>query len=416
MVLPPEEIKIKRKRTDEPVDILHIQEPLGKKRRCLTDFVFCRQLKTVAAAAPVISKTIPVTQVSKRPLSPNSIANSEQKSKNVVRSNGATKPRHFHMYHPTTIKTPNTESFLGKRKADTIFVERRLSSIRKPRLEENNAPLAISFNDSKTNPCQTKKILSPSDHKEKLPSKSQSSAPLRNVRLPSGDIIPWDITSEKLIAEMQAYTLSEINKNIAKSEKKHCSDISDPKILSTATTVERKLNTRFKPKIPALRYKDRHQTQVDTYSDNDYEIECYDSMEDDDENEDWVVEKYLRIPIEDAQTENCDSYGFLVLDSQAEIEEFLQDDTASVEDDEEDEDENAENHYTADYPEDEIELDDEFDLNAYNYTNDIEEFEVDALSDDDINEKRKYPWIQKPWIGRPNKLNYDSDNDSDEDG
>ncbi|RKF64234.1 hypothetical protein OnM2_020066 [Erysiphe neolycopersici] len=413
MILPPEEIKIKRKRTDEPVDILHIQEPLGKKRRCVTDFVFCRQPKAVATAAPVISQTVPTIQVSRRPLSPNSTAKSEQKPKNFLKSNGVTKPRHFHIYRPTTIQTPNTESFSRKRKADTIFVERRLSSIRKPRLEENNVPSPVSSLDNKTNLCQTKKILGPSSHSQKLPCKVQSSAPLRNVRLPSGDIIPWDVTSEKLIAEMQAYTLSEINKSIAKSEKKHLSDASDPQVLATSITTERKQNTRFKPKTPSLRYKDRHQNQVDTDSDNDYEIECYESIDDENENDDWVVEKYLRMPIEDAQTEDCDNYGFLVLDSQAEIEEFFQDDASSVEEDEEDEDENAENHYTADYPEDEIELDDEFDLNAYNYTNDIDEFGVDALSDDDIDENRKYPWVQKPWIGKLNNLNYDDDSDEE---
>ncbi|POS85824.1 hypothetical protein EPUL_003364 [Erysiphe pulchra] len=407
MILPPEEIKIKRKRTDEPVDILHIQEPLGKKRRCVVDYVFCRQLKAVATTAQVISQTIPTIQVS---------TNSEQKSKNFLNSNDVTKPRHFHIYRPTTIQTPNTESLSRKRKADTIFVERRFSSIRKPRLEEKSVPSPVYSIDIKTNLCQTKKISGPSSHSQKLTSKVQSPAPLRNVRLPSGDIIPWDVTSEKLIAEMQAYTLSEINKSIAKSKKKKCfSEISDPHALETSPTTERKKNTRFKPKTPALRYKDRHQNQVHTDSDNDYEIEAYESMEDEDGNEDWVVEKYLRMPIEDAQTENCDNFGFLVLDSQAEIEEFFQDDASSVEEDEEDEDENAENHYTADYPEDEIELDDEFDLNAYNYTNDIDEFEVDALSDDDIDEKRKYPWKQKPWIGALNNLNYNNDSDEDED-
>jgi hypothetical protein len=60
----------------------------------------------------------------------------------------------------------------------------------------------------------------------------------------------------------------------------------------------------------------------------------------------------------------------------------------------------AENHYTADYPDEEVASDDEFDRNAYNYrtgdTSDLEEYDelddVDgmALSDDE-GESTRYP-------------------------
>lgn len=64
----------------------------------------------------------------------------------------------------------------------------------------------------------------------------------------------------------------------------------------------------------------------------------------------------------------------------------------------------AENHYTADYPDDEVASDDEFDRNPYHYrthnASDLEEFdENDAAFSD--NDSTKYPWAKKPWMTLP---------------
>jgi hypothetical protein len=66
----------------------------------------------------------------------------------------------------------------------------------------------------------------------------------------------------------------------------------------------------------------------------------------------------------------------------------------------------AENHYTADYPDEEVDSDDEYGRNAYNYrthnASDLEEFdEDDATFSDDENESTKYPWAKRPWMKRP---------------
>jgi hypothetical protein len=67
----------------------------------------------------------------------------------------------------------------------------------------------------------------------------------------------------------------------------------------------------------------------------------------------------------------------------------------------------AEDHYTADYPEDEVDSDDEFGRNAYHYRNgnasDLEEF--DEHDQDDIyhsdDDGAKYPWAKQPvWMKR----------------
>ena len=59
----------------------------------------------------------------------------------------------------------------------------------------------------------------------------------------------------------------------------------------------------------------------------------------------------------------------------------------------------AEDHYTADYPEDEVDSDDEYDRNAYHYrthnASDLEEFdELDVTYSDDEGKKTNYPWMK----------------------
>lgn len=50
----------------------------------------------------------------------------------------------------------------------------------------------------------------------------------------------------------------------------------------------------------------------------------------------------------------------------------------------------AENHYTADYPDEEVESDDEYGRNPYQYAND------DGAFSDGSEEGTKYAWSKKP--------------------
>lgn len=234
-------------------------------------------------------------------------------------------------------------------------------------------------------------------------------APLRNVRMPSGAIIPWDVSSERLAAEMQAYTLQEIGKTLAANEAARPVPVSS----SRAPPIT---PTKFRPKKPVMRYAERHpEDKVDTAMDVDEEY-IEEVMDDDSE---YIIETYIRMPAEAMQDGGEQNIGLLVLDSQPDIEEFYREEEDSEEEeDDEEEDENgkpcptpfaraiahsmtAENHYTVDYPDEEVDSDDEFGRNAYNYRNhnasDLEEFdEDDATFSDDENENTRYPWMRKP--------------------
>lgn len=447
MSLPPVTVQIKRKRTDEPVDFLQIHE--SNKRRA-TAFIFSRQpssdqilatkatppelrrIKQLAHSSSAPSLSTPASTLKSRDATSSAEGSglrgtetppSQADGTNTPSDVGSTpaspggfqlpQPRRFHISRSATPTIPSESSAPGrKRKVEpTVFIERR----KRPRTPEGEA----SSRKNDTSTPSTAEPQAPRPQKKpglaartSTPTKppaalKPSPAPLRNVRLPSGAVIPWDINSEQLAAEMQAYTLQEIGRNIAQSE-------AERPVPNPASVARHGTSSKFKPKKPALRYAERHPSEkTDMAMDVD---EDFIEEESADESE-YIIDTFVRIPAEAlASSESPNKIGLLVLESQPDIDEFYkEDDESEEEEDDDDEDENAEDHYTADYPEDEVDSDDEFDRNAYNYRNgnasDNEEYDEDydeAHHSDD--EGSKYPWAKQPvWMKREKTILDDDD-------
>ena len=137
-----------------------------------------------------------------------------------------------------------------------------------------------------------------------------------------------------------------------------------------------------------------------------------------DSDTEYIVDTYIRMPASSLSSTTENNYGLLVLNSQLEIDEFYKEVTESDEEGDEEEDENAEDHYTADYPDEEVESDDEFGRDSYQYQNhnaaDLEEFdENDVLSDED-GDSLRYPWKTKEpaWL-KKGVMGDDSSDDED---
>ncbi|RKF73689.1 hypothetical protein GcM1_243143 [Golovinomyces cichoracearum] len=406
MFLPPEEIKIKRKRTDEPVELLHIQESRSKKMKFTSDFVFCRQ------STSQIANTNQATP----PSSSLSLEYSERKLAESLKIKNTKIPRHFHLCRSeiTSESSLSINHYNRKRKADTVFVERKSRLVHKSKIRDEQNLSAVTQptpDPIKNNTLQKNKTL---DIVACCPTPATDFPgllSLNNESFSSNNKTTWDVTSQDLIAKMQAYTLSEIAKNIAASEAERPPNKPNSHETTASIQLTSSQPTRFKPKAPAQRYKDRQRNKLDLDTETDLENEYFEEAGGNDE--DWVVETYLRMPLENAEAEKCSNFGFLVLESEAEIEEFYHIDTDS-EEDYEDEDENAENHYSADYPDEEVASDDEFDRNAYYYSKDIDEFEYDAFSDDEQDVKQSSPWYSSsPWRRKWDDLINDEDEESD---
>ncbi|KAK6582208.1 hypothetical protein PZA11_004616 [Diplocarpon coronariae] len=393
--LPPSTIKIKRKATDDPVEFLRIHQSGSggkRQRQGQNSYVFSRQ--------PADRSTAPSDAPSVTPLSPSPLAHPQA--------------RRFHIARPAT--NPNT--FGRKRRAEpTVFVERRIrprsadgglgvappaqgpATVRQQSERGKTAKSARNRGQDgqnstplRTEPPPQKRpgIRARTSTAFVPPSPISGPAPLRNVIMPSGSTMPWDVTSERLAAEMQAYTLQEIGKSLAESE------ASRPAPISASFP---RSPSRFKPMRPAQRYAERHPEEKlgpSLQIDEEYADE---EMDDDSE---YIIDTYVRIPAEALKTEESGkSIGLLVLESQPDIDEFYREEEDSdEEEDDGDEDENAENHYTADYPDEEVASDDEYNRNAYNYrtrnASDLEEYdEEESMFSDDENEATKYPWLEK---------------------
>lgn len=388
MSLPPATVRIKRKATDDPVEylrmsqttitrqsiilteILGIRELGGKRHRqgdgSASSYAFTRQPVASDPAASQLPSTTPRI-IKPLPHSTNSTLRQATSipapqppiqalsTTNTTPSACITKPRHFHI---SKSKNPshNSNGVSGgsrKRRGEPIvFAERRIRPKSGDGAPGDSATVEEKGgNDVKTTlPTQTTRTpqvvtSANQEQPQKKPGRSatksdtpvrpvtppkSSPAPLRNVLLPDGSRVPWDVTDDGLAAAMQAYTLQEIGKSIAASETPRPSPQSS----------RLKSRSKFTPKKPALRYLERHpEHKVDTSMDVDEEY----IVEDMDDDSEYVIDTYVRVPVDVLETEEGHkNIGLLILDSQPDIDEFYREDEESEEEEDDlDEDENG---------------------------------------------------------------------------
>lgn len=166
--------------------------------------------------------------------------------------------------------------------------------------------------------------------------------------------------------------------------------------VTVATATKRHFNSKYQPKAPSLRYKDRHLGKSPTRNDDAMDLDVDEEEEDKYVYDIYVRDVSMKDPLAEGGAEPKGTFGFLVITDEDEPfwETYREDDDSEKEWDTDDEDENAENYYGADYPEDEVASDDELDLDAYKYyqgASNEEEYDADhgAWSDD---EETRYPW------------------------
>ncbi|KAH7125530.1 hypothetical protein B0J11DRAFT_308542 [Dendryphion nanum] len=129
---------------------------------------------------------------------------------------------------------------------------------------------------------------------------------------------------------------------------------------------------KFQPKVPKLRYKDRHPEASTKAADpNAMDVD----------GAEYVYDMYeIVMPDADGNTPEPEgTVGFIVLEE--EDEEWWFGDESDVEFDTDEDDENAEDYYTNDYPEEELSSDDEFDRDPYKYYHGSDDEEYDLRED-----------------------------------
>lgn len=159
-----------------------------------------------------------------------------------------------------------------------------------------------------------------------------------------------------------------------------------------------------KPKLPPQRSRELHQQRIADKAALDHQKDTEMELDDD---ADYVYDTYVLAPVPEAGTAQIDAQGsggnvgYLVIteEDQAAWETYIEDDPSDKDWDSDEDDENAEDWYGADYPDDEVASDDEYNRNAYGYRahgSDNEEWDADTgnFSDDEY-ERQMNPWRKK---------------------
>ncbi|GAB7360137.1 hypothetical protein MBLNU230_g7900t1 [Neophaeotheca triangularis] len=173
------------------------------------------------------------------------------------------------------------------------------------------------------------------------------------------------------------------------------------------------------PKLSAARSREIHERRR-LQAEQQRQAQAKDAAAMDvDSDGDYVYDTYLLVEDpaarERVQSELGDvGYILITAEDQPYWEEFMEDDKSDKDWNSEEEDENAEDFYGADYPDDELASDDEYDRGAYQYRaggSDDEEYDRATWSDDDDDEADQ--WASRPWKRAPNGNTKDSDSDDE---
>ncbi|KAL2015590.1 hypothetical protein VTK56DRAFT_5202 [Thermocarpiscus australiensis] len=417
--LPPDTIHVKRKRgiEDGPVEFLRLER--SKRYRSLSgDSAWVYQRKQVDAeptsdaAQPSVTAipTIrPTQEGDERRLLKHSKP-SEASASSDAAAPASEPPTSAGLSHPTTDRirrfhlsrsdSPQPAAGVSKkRSAPAVFVERGAKKQRdslKAVIQAHNVTLMEPTEASE----DSQAVKPPSPPAQELPTAAPQQSSLVKYKRPgararttkpteSKPTLPPSLRDreganmDELAMVMDAWTLNEINKNLDKMEEHDTWAKSSP------------ARSRFRPKAPKQRYFERHPESLAERERGKaaqqgtagagaaalavMDVDAGDTTDDDD----YVLEMYERVPAERLRDQAVPAHrvGLLVFDTEPDMVEFFYGNESDSEDEfpEDEEDENAENHYTTEYPDEDLEWDDEFDRNAYHYLNqnasDLEEYD-----------------------------------------
>jgi len=360
--LPPDTIQVKRKRgvDDGPVDFLRV-DAHKRHRSTSGDAVWVYQRKQ-APADPHRVPTMPVIRATEegdenrpvkalrqrksqlavvdrrvdtslRTLSPadlNSAPNSASATENM---------RRFHLSVSDSSRLAPSGT-PGKRSAPAVFVERTPK-----KLKDSDYPIRLKVEVQNAQPTTAPKDPVVSVPKAQEPAQSTYKRPGQRARTNHTQELPKSLVQrdegvdmDQLARDMDAYTLSQINQNMAKMEE------------DSAKIAARK--AKYKPKPPAKRFAERHPeyaavkaaqaaAAAEAQKSDSTAMDTSADLADDD---DYVMETYERVPASRLrdQAVPASRVGLLVFDTEPDKADFFYGDEGDS-DDEFPEDEENEN-------------------------------------------------------------------------
>lgn len=264
-------------------------------------------------------------------------------------------PRRFHFSRPilapsSLINAANATT--GKRSrlnnATTVFVERGHKRTRTEdvQMKDADASPTMETSDFMHEPPPRKLKLPGSDRKGPTTKK-----PVTTVKkdVPVSMKKDWAGDVDEITRNMNDFALQLIGENLAEIEERDKKEAAAAARREAAAASKSPQTPRFKPKVPAQRYAERHPEVVATQSPVPVGPTAgrdeYESGSDDD----YVVETYVRVPVS-SLSGNVDpeKVGLLVFDNEPDLELFHGEEGDSDDEwPEDDEDENGKSSFTA---------------------------------------------------------------------
>ncbi|OAQ96628.1 hypothetical protein LLEC1_06139 [Akanthomyces lecanii] len=412
MSLPPNVIRVKRKRVEEsPVTFLQIDESAKRHRSDSSHWVYQRRGSTAQRPpkpSPLAGNGKPqiqLTTIQDDAAHGNGALQSKQDPDKLTLP--PSEPRRFRVSKAMLAAAAANGGAAGSvSKRDrygtpTLFVER--SRRKKLALKPRRSMLVLQGLDGEATAAEESKKLEakplkrPGVARRPRPATQATTSSTQGEESPKPDAstagaanpLPASLTHRatedmrQITADMNEWVMREMGASLQSLEEDRKREAKPPPSPS-----------RFKPKAPAKRYHERHpdvRAPGSAAADVEGDTNMTDASEEEDGDEDdWVIEEYIRIPANSVALDITapSDVGFLVLEGEEESLLFFGPQNDDDDDwNEGEEDENAENHYTADYPEDEVDSEDEFNRNAYYFRNrnasDDEEYDQDEFDVDD---------------------------------
>ncbi|POS70450.1 hypothetical protein DHEL01_v211153 [Diaporthe helianthi] len=305
----------------------------------------------------------------------------------VPKSQPATEPRRFHMSRRSLVPSPlfSPGVSTGKRSRyktpTTVFVERGHKRTRTEDVQMTDVdglPTAEKLEKDENFEDRTparKQKLPGSDRKRR----DGMHTPLVKRGVPESLQKDQDSDFDELTRSMNEFVMQQIGENLAKIEvRDRKAEAAAARRAGAAASAQ---PSKFKPKAPAKRYAERHPELAAPNTDtvpSMLTLDDYESHSD----EEYVIETYVRVAAESLSKDvDPEKVGLLVFDNEPDVDFFYGEEGDSDDEyPEDDEDENAEDYYAADYPDEEVDSEDEYNRAAYQYrtgnASDLEEYDI----------------------------------------
>lgn len=267
----------------------------------------------------------------------------------AVGASPSTEPRRFHMSKREMMlaasQYPTSRNNGGSRKRPAppaLFVERRIkrlpsksiaSTIQQPL---NQAPADVDVDmdtdEAEAEAEEPRKFKKPGVNKlaQKTGNQKVGSVTTKS-ELPPSMLDRRNVEFDKFTDDMNAWTMQQIGLNLQQAEQE--------KKQEKAATAKRSQQLKYKPKVPAKRYTERHPETVKDEAMPDAKTEFSDTDDDD-----YIIETYIRVPLSAMEKQNVapGSIGLLVFDDEPDSELFYGEGSDSENEwAEDDEDENG---------------------------------------------------------------------------